>query len=363
MRTYKVIGVMSGTSMDGVDLAHCELTEQDNGKWIYKINAAKTYEYNDLWRLRLSKLRNQNALNVYKTDRYYGEYIGELINEFISDHNLTVDLIGCHGHTIFHQPEHNLTYQIGSVSAIAAVTDIPTVGNFRAMDVVKYGEGAPISGMGDQLLFSEFDMCLNLGGFANISGTVDGSAVAYDICPCNILLNRIAREFGKEYDEGGEIANKGSIDYDLLSDLNSIDYYAKPYPKSLGREWINEHFWYRVRQSEASKEDRMKTLVDHIAQQVAKNIELLAVDPSTARIYVTGGGAFNLALIDHLRTHSDAEIIVPDPQLVDYKEALIFGLLALLRVQNKTNILKSYTGAQEDSISGELAGNFSHLLI
>ncbi len=353
---------MSGTSMDGIDLAHCELTEGENGKWGYKITVAKTYEYNDMWRLRLSKLRNQNALNVYKTDRYYGEYVGELINEFISENNLEVDLIGSHGHTIFHQPENNLTYQIGSPSAIAAVTDIPTVGNFRAMDVVKYGEGAPISGIGDQLLFSEFDMCLNLGGFANLSATVDGTPVAYDICPCNILLNRIAREFGKEYDEGGEIANNGSIDYDLLSDLNSIDYYSQSYPKSLGREWINENFWYRVRQSEAGKEDRMKTLVDHIGQQIGENIEQLAEDSSTARVYVTGGGAFNPTLVDHLRTHTDAEIIVPDAQVIEYKEALIFGLLAVLRVQNKTNILKSYTGAENDSVSGELAGNFSHLV-
>ncbi len=353
---------MSGTSMDGIDIAHCDLTEGENGKWNYKINVAKTYEYNDMWRLRLSKLRNQNALNVYKTDRYYGEYVGELINGFISENNLEVDLIGSHGHTIFHQPENNITYQIGSPSAIAAVTDIPTVGNFRAMDVVKYGEGAPISGIGDQLLFSEFDMCLNLGGFANLSATVDGTPVAYDICPCNILLNRIAREFGKEYDEGGEIANQGSIDYDLLSDLNSIEYYSQSYPKSLGREWINENFWYRVRQSEAGKEDRMKTLVDHIGQQIGENIEKLADDSSTTRVYVTGGGAFNPTLIDHLRTHTDAEIIVPETQVIEYKEALIFGLLAVLRVQNKTNILKSYTGAEYDSISGELAGNFSHLL-
>ena len=161
--------------------------------------------------------------------------------------------------------------------------------------------------------------------------------------------------------ENGEIANQGSIDYDLLSDLNSIDYYAQSYPKSLGREWINEHFWYRVRQSDASKEDRMKTLVDHIGQQIGQNIENLAADPATTRVYVTGGGAFNTALIDHLKTHTDAEIIVPDAQVVDYKEALIFGLLAVLRVQNKTNILKSYTGAEQDSIGGELAGNFSHL--
>lgn len=353
---------MSGTSMDGLDIAHCELTEQENGKWEYKINVAKTVAYNDLWRLRLSKLRNQNALNVHKTDRYFGEYIGELINEFLSENNLDADLIGSHGHTIFHQPENNISFQIGSASAISAVTDIPTVANFRMMDVVKYGEGAPISGTGDRLLFGEFDMCLNLGGFANISGSVDGEAVAYDVCPCNILLNRIAREFGQEYDEDGKIAEQGGIDYDLLSDLNSIEYYDLPYPKSLGREWINEHFWFRVRQSDAGKEDRMKTLVDHIAQQVGNNIEKLAQDSATSRVYVTGGGAYNKVLIDHLRTHTDAEIVVPEPVVIEYKEALIFGLLAVLRVQNKTNILSSYTGAEMDSVAGELAGDFSGLV-
>ncbi len=362
MRTYKVVGVMSGTSMDGLDIAHCDLTEQENGNWTYKINVAKTVAYNDLWRLRLSKLRNQNALNVYKTDRYFGEYIGELINEFLAEHNLDADLIGSHGHTIFHQPENNVSYQIGSPSAISAVTDIPTVANFRMMDVSKFGEGAPISGIGDRSLFGEFDMCLNLGGFANISGTVDGKPIAYDICPCNILLNRIAREFGKEFDEDGQIAEQGSINYDLLSDLNSIDYYKLPYPKSLGREWINENFWFRVRESDASKEDRMKTLVDHVAQQIGSNIEDLTEDSSTARVYVTGGGAHNKVLIDHLRTHTDAEIIVPEADVIEYKEAVIFALLGVLRVQNKTNILSSYTGAENDSVAGELAGDFSRLL-
>ena len=362
MRTYKVVGVMSGTSMDGVDLAHCSLTEQEGGKWSYTINAAKTYEYNDVWRLRLSKLRNQNAINVYKTDRYFGEYIGELINEFLSEHSLEADLIGSHGHTIFHQPENNISFQIGSPSAIAGVTDIPTVGNFRAMDVVKYGEGAPISGLGDQLLFNEFDMCLNLGGFANLSTVKDGTPVAYDVCPCNILLNRIAREFGQEYDEGGKIAEQGGINYDLLSDLNSIDYYSQPYPKSLGREWINDNFWFRVRQSDASKEDRMKTLVDHIGQQIGQNIENLTDDSSKSRVYVTGGGAFNNALIDHIKTHTDAEVVVPDAQVVEYKEALIFALLGLLRVQNKPTVLASYTGAENDSIAGDLAGDFSNLI-
>ncbi len=363
MSTYRVIGVMSGTSMDGVDLAYCKLIVDEAGKWSYEILNAETVSYNETWRLRLSKLRNQNAFNVYRTDRYYGEYIGELINEFINHHSLEVDLISSHGHTIFHQPENNVSFQIGDSSAIAGVTGIPTVTNFRAMDVVKDGEGAPISGVGDALLFNEYDFCLNLGGFANISATYEGQRIAYDVCPANILLNRIAREFGKEYDENGEIAEQGRVDYDLLSDLNSIGYYEESFPKSLGREWINQNFWFRVRNSDASKEDKMKTLVDHISGQVGSNIQQLAGEEvDKKRVYVTGGGAFNKTLIDHLRTHTDAEIIIGDEKIVNYKEALIFALMGVLRVRNEVNILSSLTGAEADSIAGELSGDFSNLL-
>jgi len=362
MKTYKVVGVMSGTSMDGIDLAHCELTKSDTGKWTYKINAATTISYDDTWRLRLSKLRMQNALNVYKTDRYYGEYIGGLIKSFLLEKGLEADLIGSHGHTIFHQPEQNVTFQIGAGSAISAVTELPVVSNFRAMDVVKDGEGAPISGIGDQLLFGEYDLCLNLGGFANLSTVVDEKAVAYDVCPCNILLNRIAREFGKEYDEDGKIAETGHINYDLLGELNSISYYDMPYPKSLGREWINDNFWFRVRESEASKEDRMKTICDHIGEQIGNNIEDLLTDSASSKVLVTGGGAFNHILVDHLRSHTDAEIVIPDPSLISYKEALIFGLMAVLRVENQPNILHTYTGATSNSVAGDLSGDFSNLL-
>jgi anhydro-N-acetylmuramic acid kinase len=362
MRIYKVIGVMSGTSMDGIDLAYCHLHEKDNGIWGYTIEKAITMPYNETWRLRLSKLRNQNALIFHKTDRYFGEYIGQLINQFIADNNLEVDLIASHGHTIFHQPEFNLTTQIGSGASISAITGLPCVNDFRAMDVVLGGQGAPLVPIGDKLLFSEYDMCLNIGGFANISAEVEGKNVAYDICAANILLNRIAREFDQEFDKDGEIAEKGSIDYELLGALNNIDYYTEAYPKSLGREWINQNFWFHVRESQISKEDKMKTLCDHIAFQIGQNIELLAGDDAPSKkVLVTGGGAFNKTLIDHLRSHTDAEIVLPNSELIDYKEALVFALMGVLRVQNKTNVYASVTGAERDSVSGALFGDFSKL--
>lgn len=346
--------------MDGIDLAYCELSPNSNGKWDYSLGACQTIPYPEVWRLRLSKLRNQSALIFHKTDRYYGEYIGQLINTFIAENSLEVDLVASHGHTIFHQPENHITVQIGDGNAMSATCGLPVVSNFRAQDVVKGGEGAPLSGMGDDLLFDEYDMCLNLGGFSNISAKIDSKRIAYDISPANIALNRIAREFGQQYDEGGAIAEKGSIDYDLLGTLNDIEYYHQPYPKSLGREWIMKNFWWHVRESKASKEDKMKTLCDHFGDQIGNNIENLArKDSQELKVLVTGGGAFNTTLIDHIQTHTDAQIVIPDAALINYKEALIFALLGVLRVRNEYNVLKDYTGAETDSVAGELCGDFS----
>ena len=363
MRKYNIVGVMSGTSMDGLDIAHVTLEEVSEGKWSYSINASKTVNYGETWRLRLSKLRHQNSMIFHKTDRFYGQYIGENIKAFLEENGLEADLISSHGHTVFHQPENNITVQIGDGNSIYAHTGIPTVTNFRALDVVLGGEGAPLVGIADEMMFGEFAMCLNLGGFANISADINGNRVAYDVAPCNIILNRIAREFGKEYDEDGEIAERGAIDYELLTDLNEIDFYTYEPPKSLGREWISSNFWSHVRNSVAKKEDKMKTLVDHIAQQIGNNIEdLSSGDPSGKRVFITGGGVFNKTLISHIRTHTDAEVVVPDDMMINYKESLAFALLGILRVQNKTNVYKVATGASENTVSGSLYGDFSKLV-
>lgn len=356
---------MSGTSMDGLDLAFCHLWEKENGGWDYQIVEAETIPYEEKWRLRLSKLRTQSSLIFHKTDRYYGEYIGQQINAFIQRNNIQdAELISSHGHTIFHQPEENITVQIGNGNAISAITGLPVVCDFRAMDVVLGGEGAPLAGLGDAMLFAEYDLCLNIGGFANISGELKGKRIAYDVCPANIVLNRIAREFGQDYDRDGEIASRGKIDYELLETLNNIPYYSWQYPKSLGREWINDSFWFYVKENPSGREDKMKTLVDHIACQISASIEELSEgkDPALVRVLATGGGALNKVLVDHLQSHSEATIVVPEEKLVAYKEALIFALFGVLRIQNKVNVWASATGADRDSVSGSLHGNFEHLL-
>lgn len=363
MRKYNVVGIMSGTSMDGLDLAHVTLEEREKGKWSYAINAGKTVAYAEKWRLRLSKLRHQNSMVFHKTDRFYGQFIGQEVNAFLAETGLAADLVASHGHTVFHQPENNITVQIGDGNSISAITGLPAVTNFRAIDVVLGGEGAPLVGIADKYLFGEYDMCLNLGGFANISADLDGKRIAYDVCPCNIVLNRIAREFDQEYDKDGEIAERGTIDFDLLGDLNAVEYYSYEPPKSLGREWISSHFWGNVRSSEVSKEDKMKTLVDHIAQQIGNSVEDLAEgEASGKKLYITGGGAFNKALISHIKMHTEAEVIVPHTNEIEYKEALAFALLGVLRVENKMNVLASATGARQDSVSGSLYGDFSKIV-
>jgi len=363
MKTYKVIGIMSGSSMDGVDLAYCEFS-QENGKWNYEIKESETIPYDDKWRVRLSQLRKQSTLVYVKTDVFYGHYLGQLVNSFCKKNNLNPDFISSHGHTVFHYPEIKITAQVGDGASLSAITGLPVVSDFRRYDVAKGGQGAPLVGIGDKHLFSEYDYCINLGGFANISGKdKNNNLTAFDICACNILLNRVARDMGYKYDENGQIAEKGSIHFDLLSELNQIEYYSLPYPKSLNRDWINQEFWHVVREySELENQDKMKTLVDHIAFQISNSIDTLAGDNGKGKkILVSGGSAYNKTLIEHLRSLTEAEIIIPSSQIIDYKEALIFAFIGVLRIQNEVNTLGEFTGANSNSVSGGLHGDFSKL--
>jgi anhydro-N-acetylmuramic acid kinase len=362
-RTFRVVGIMSGTSMDGVDLALCHLAGNGDA-WTYRIEAAETIPYEEKWRVRLSQLQYQSALLYAKTDVFYGRYLGELVKQFLLKHGAQADLVASHGHTVFHDPDGWITAQIGCGQTLSAFCGLPVVSDFRRMDVAGGGQGAPLAGIGDELLFSDYDFCLNLGGFCNISGTYGNTRVAYDIAPCNIVLNRLAREAGQKYDEGGAIAAQGSIHYELQNRLEDIEYYHRPFPKSLSREWINKEFWHIVRDYDGlPTADRMKTLVNHIAGQISRNIEALCDGASEGkRVLVTGGGAFNHTLIEFLRSETDAEIVVPDSHLVNFKEALIFALLGAMRLCNLNNVRGEYTGARQDQCTGALHGDFSNLI-
>jgi anhydro-N-acetylmuramic acid kinase len=349
--------------MDGVDLCLAEIAE-NSGSWKYTILARETVPFEEKWRVRLSQLRYQNSEVFVKTDVFFGRYLGELVNDFLSRNNASADLVASHGHTVFHDPAGWVTSQAGDGATLNATCGLPVVSNFRRADVALGGQGAPLVGIGDDIFFGEYDACLNLGGFCNISAKIDSSRIAFDVAPCNIILNRLARDRGQKFDTNGEIAESGEVIYPLLNDLNDIPFYSQGHPKSLGREWINKEFWYIVRDFDTEPlEHRMKTLVLHIAQQVAKAIDSLFGDNGNGKkILVTGGGAHNICLVDHLRSETDAEIVIPDADIVDFKEALVFGLLGAMRVKNITNTQNSATGAERSIVAGSLDGNFSGLI-
>ena len=345
--TLNILGLMSGTSLDGVDLALCRFSPSSHA-----VLAATTIPYPDHWRTLLASLENQSALQYALANVNLGHYFGQLANGFLRRQNLRADAIASHGHTIFHQPALGLTTQIGDGDAIAAETGLPVVSNFRTLDVALGGQGAPLVPIGDQLLFADYDACLNLGGIANISYNAGGKRIAFDICPCNMPLNWLAARLGLDYDPDGENARRGTVDSTLARRLDALDYYAARPPKSLGKEWFLNHFLPLLDASASSTIDLLATVSDHIARQIAA---VVAPQP-IATLLVTGGGAHNRHLIDTLRTLlPQVQITVPDPLTVNYKEAIIFALLGYLRLTAQVNTLASVTGASSDSISGTLS--------
>ncbi len=357
MPTYKVLGMMSGSSLDGLDLSLCELNGSD-GIWTYDVLSAETIDYPQKWKLRLTNLVLQNAITYLKTDAYLGHYWGELISDYIERNNLAsqVDFIASHGQTIFHQPENGVTSQIGLGSAIAAKTGLPVVCDFRTNDVAYGGQGTPIVPIGERLLFPDYKMFLNLGGIANISVHSEEKTIAYDICPVNIVLNKLASELGHEIDMNGENASRGQINQELFDDLNQLWYYSKESPKSLGGGWVSKVMMPVVRRSYTSIVDKLRTVTEHIAYQIGSDIKSLSESNSglTNKIMVTGGGAFNSFLMDRMQEFSPLELEVPDSETINFKEAIVIALMGALRVENQVNCLGSVTGAKIDTVGGAI---------
>lgn len=351
---YSAIGIMSGTSLDGVDLAYC-IFNKTNDHWNYKIEIAETIPYTDEWRMRLSSLMQSDASTYAQTHAELGKYFGTLAKKFINQHQLKPNLIASHGHTVFHQPQKGFTAQVGDGSQIAALTGVDTVCDFRSKDVALGGQGAPLVPIGDQLLFSDYDMCINLGGIANISYQKNNQRIAYDICPVNIVLNELASLTGKIYDEDGKLAEAGFVDKDLLDAFNNLEYYKQSPPKSIGKEWIDKSFLPLVYDSPVSVEDRAATVCEHIDEQILKAINeatLVSAKNTSLKILITGGGAFNKYLVQLLRKSTFHQIIIPDEQTIAFKEALIFAFLGVLFLCDEVNVLSSVTGASRNHIGG-----------
>lgn len=347
-RPSLALGLMSGTSLDGVDLAACRFREED-GRWEYEIVKATTVSYPDEWQERLTRLYEASAREVFKTDALLGRYFGNLINEFTETLEDKPELIASHGHTLFHQPAEGYTTQIGSGAVIAAVTGIDTVCDFRSKDVALGGQGAPLVPVGDHFLFTGYEACINLGGFANISTEKNGERKAWDICPVNMPLNELAARMGMPFDRDGNLAGKGKVIGTLLEQMNALPFYQTRGARSLGREWYLKEFAPLI--SSGDLADLSRTVCEHIAMQHAKALESTGED---ARVLVTGGGALHHFLIERMRMLTGRELFVPDEKLIQFKEALVFAFLGVLYYNGRTNVFSSATGSEKPHIGGAL---------
>jgi len=349
MEVYTVLGIMSGSSLDGVDLVFCRF-EKTGNLWHYSIEKAKTIHYSTKWQTTLSHIYEQRGNTLIDNHIMYGKYLGQLANDFLESHCVRPDFIASHGHTVFHNPYKGYTYQLGNGQAIATTTGITVISDFRTKDILLGGQGAPLVSVGDELLFSKFDYCLNIGGIVNISFKKQGKRQAFDICPANQLLNHLSRQLGKAYDENGNFASLGKMNNKLFSILNDNSFYRLPVPKSLSNEYVHNTFFQLIDTLDAPIENKLFTIIKHIAYQINNTFE----GKTGKNVLITGGGAHNGFLINSIKMVSGQQIILPSEQLIDFKEAMIFAFLGTLRLRGETNCLASATGASKDSSGGNI---------
>lgn len=347
MKIYHIIGLMSGTSLDGLDVCYVRF-EFPNLK-NFQVIQAETFSYDNIWKNRLKNSIQLSGEELIQLDIELGIYFGKIVNRFLKKHTIQkVDFIASHGHTVFHNPTKNYTLQIGNGLALFTEVGIPIVYDFRSQDIFLGGQGAPLVPIGDKSLFSEFDACLNLGGFSNISFDKNQERIAFDVSPFNVIFNYLAEKLGKPFDEDGKFAQKGTIDFDLLAQLNQLDYYKKEPPKSLGIEWCHDFIFPILESSTLKVEDLLATFCEHFAIQIAAVLN----ENGLKTILITGGGTYNKYFIQTLQSKTTCNVKLPENTIIDYKEALIFALMGLLKIENQINIFSSVTGAKKNHSSG-----------
>lgn len=346
--SYIVLGVMSGTSLDGIDLSLVNFSKNDS--WSYKILVAETFPYSKEWEQKLSAAVHLEGAELQRLDENYTDLLGEIILEFLKRHEiLDLDAVCSHGHTVKHEPENSYTLQIGNLPKLAKKIQFRLVCDFRVQDVELGGQGAPLVPIGDELLFSEYDYCINLGGFANISSPGREGRIAYDICAVNTLLNFLAGKMDLPYDRDGVLARSGQLNMDLLEKLNALPFYQQQPPKSLGIEWVHENLMPLL-DSKLSVPDALCTYTEHVAEQIASEF----ISDPKIKVLLTGGGAFNTFLVEQIKSRTEAQVVIPSNEVVNYKEALIFAFLGVLKMRGEVNVLSSVTGASKDHSAGNI---------
>lgn len=340
-----VVGMMSGTSLDGMDLVLCSFSDE-NGNWNWHVEKAVTLDYPDDWRNTLATAHRLTGGQLMLLHNEYGTYIGKAVKDFIEGYR--ADLIASHGHTVFHQPERRMTFQLGNPAFIAAECGLPVAADFRNTDIALGGQGAPLVPVGDSLLFGRFEFCLNLGGFANISNDVYGKRIACDLVPVNIVANELAAQTGMPFDRDGLTGREGNIIGELVNEFNELDFYRIKGPKSLGREWVETVFLPVLEKYKVPVADQLRSFYEHVAVQISNYIN----EYEAGEVLVTGGGAYNKFLVELIGSKTRSGLFIPDDDTVKYKEAIIFAFLGLLRFTNRVNCLASVTGATADSSAG-----------
>jgi len=359
--SFKAVGLMSGSSLDGLDIAFCELKFAEGGALSdWHLIIADTVPISEFWKKVLTGLPSGSALQLAEAHAAFGEYIGELVNAFLEKHQLAPDFIASHGHTIFHYPDKRFTTQIGDGAAIAACTGRTVIDNFRAQDVALGGQGAPLAPLADRVLFSQYDFCLNLGGIANLTFKADGGRyVAYDIGGANQVLNALVQPIGLAYDDKGMMAAKGRLNADLKTKADALPFFSLPYPKSLGNDWVRREHIPIFLAANCPLEDKLHTACVQLAEQIAAHITQTlgreGVRRSNYKLLATGGGAMNdflMACIRNACAPCNVEVVVPDARIISFKEAILMALLGALRLMGKPNCIASVTGATRDAVGG-----------
>ena len=345
-QSYNVIGVMSGTSLDGIDLVHVNLKYSSG--WSFEILHHKCVDYEQSWVNRLQGGIDLDESDLLQLNKDYTTYLAGVCNDFIKSNSIENLIAICsHGHTISHDPDNGHTLQIGNLPELATLTNQRIVCDFRVQDVAMGGQGAPLVPIGDRLLFSDYDYCLNLGGFANVSFENNGNRLAYDLCAVNVVLNHYAMKLGKKYDDNGAFAKAGTPQFSILKQLADLPYYKQPAPKSLGIEWVNEYV-FPILDTIEDPLNVISTYTHHIANVISESL------PANSKVIVTGGGAYNSYLLELINTQRSRLLELPEPTIIDMKEGIIFAVLGVLRLRNENNCLSSVTGASRDHSSGKI---------
>lgn len=353
MAVYEIIGLMSGTSLDGLDIAHVTFSmDTDNGD-SYRLLNCETYDIPEELRSKLANSHNYSVPSICQLDKELGRFYANCVNDLIQNKGIEksrINAIASHGQTILHQPQNGFTLQIGCGSTLAYVTGLDVINDFRTLDIVAGGQGAPLVPVGDFGLFGDkAEAFLNIGGFSNMSFKKNNRIIAFDICPGNLPLNKLAASKGLNYDRNGDLARSGEINFFLLDLLNSLEFYQQDGPKSLGTEWLEEHF-YPLLKFDKEIENNLRTVVEHEAVQIGQKLN----DAGVKNVLITGGGAKNDFLISRIAHYFNGEVVLPETETIDFKEAIVFAYLGALYLENRPNAIGSVTGASRDMISGVL---------